>query len=229
MKVIAVTPIWNEKIDTIKSVIRDLDSYVDAVVMVDDGSTIPEARDYKSLKKSNRVFLLRHELNRGQGAALETGTRFACLLGADIIIHFDSDGQHRAEDLPKFLQILTNQEADIVFGSRFLHKKISEIIQEKEVPKSKMFFLLPIARVVNWMFTGLWLTDAHNGLRAFTRKSSDSLHLTQDMMAHATEYLQLVKKNRLRFKEVPVKFRYNHYGQGLRGGLVILKELILKI
>lgn len=217
MKTIAVVPAYNVDPKTLYSVTVGLKNFVDEIIIVDDGSDTPVSNQLSDVNYS----LLRHELNRGQGAALQTGTDFAVQNGANIILHFDADGQHRVEDIPDLIRPLEEGKADIVFGSRFLEKK-------SRLPLSKKLLILPLARIVNFIFSGLWLSDAHNGLRAFRADVSDRLCLGQDRMAHATEYLQLTKKNRLRYAEVGVNINYHRYGQNLAGGIKIIKELLTK-
>lgn len=224
MNIFAVVPVYNEETERLISVLKRLKNFVDEIVVVDDGST-----DYVSFKIFNfepqilnsgkKFYLLRHEINRGQGAALQTGTDLALKRGADIIIHFDSDGQHNAEDIPALIQPIKEGKVDFVFGSRFLGK-ISNM------PWSKKNILQPIARLINFIFTGLKLSDAHNGMRAFSFAVADKIYLNQDRMAHATEIMYLVKKNKIKYTEVPVKINYNQYGQGIGDGMRVVKELI---
>ena len=95
-----------------------------------------------------------------------------------------------------------------------------------KIPFTKRYLIIPVAKIINYIFTGLRLTDVHNGMRAFKSSVAGRLYLTQDRMAHASEYPYLVKKNNLTYLEVPVKIIYHQYGQGINGGLKILKELL---
>lgn len=217
MKIVAVLPVYNEQPHLVAEIAHALKSYVDEIVVVDDGSN--KQFDYSALA-GQHVYLLNHLLNRGQGAALQTGTDYALRLGADIIIHFDADGQHRIADIPALIEPIQNGRADFVFGSRFLG-------QSANLPLVKKYFILPIAKIINRLFTGLRLTDAHNGLRAFSRSAAQQIHLTQDRMAHATQYPYLVKKYKIKYTEVPVKIIYHEFGQGINGGIKILKELLI--
>jgi len=215
MKVSAVVPIYNENIQVLNSVLLKLQNFVDEIILVDDGSTLTAGQISKQLN----IIYLKHQINRGQGAALQTGTNYAVQHGAGIIVHFDGDGQHQPEDIPDLIKPLLSQQADFVFGSRFLGK-------DNNLPWSKRHILLPIAMAINYLLTGLKLTDVHNGLRAFRAHLAGQLYLSQDRMAHASEYPYLVKKHHIKFTEVPVKIIYHHYGQGIGGGFKILKELL---
>ncbi|NMB48493.1 glycosyltransferase family 2 protein [Candidatus Kuenenbacteria bacterium] len=216
MKITAVVPVYNENPEKLAGVLANLKNYVDDIVVVDDGSAIAISNFQFPI---SNLTLLRHEINRGQGAALQTGTDFAVQNGAEIIIHFDADGQHNPEDIPILVKPIEEGRADFVFGSRYLTKN-------NQIPWTKKNILHPIARLVNYLLTGLNLSDAHNGLRAFSARIADKVYLSQDRMAHATEYLQLVKKNKIRYTEVAVRVNYQNYGQGLKGGLKVVRELL---
>ena len=216
MKTIAVVPVYNENPDKLNSFLNELKSYVDDIVVVDDGSLAAISNFQFPI---SNLSLLRHELNRGQGAALQTGTDYAIKHGARIIVHIDGDGQHKPENIPSLINPIKENKADIVFGSKFLDKT-------NHIPWTKKHLIIPIARIINYIFTGLKLTDVHNGLRAFTASAADKLPITQNRMAHASEYPYLVKKNKLKYMEVPVKVVYENYGQGVSAGFKILKELI---
>ncbi len=216
MKIAVIIPVWNEDLKKLDLILAKLLKIVDMIVVVDDGST--NNFNLELLTSNSKIVFLRHKINRGQGAALQTGTDYAVQHGVDIIIHFDADGQHQVEDIPDLIKPLQQNKVDFVFGSRFLGKK-------SNLPWSKQYLILPLAKIINYLFTGLKLTDTHNGIRAFKTKVAQKLYLTQDKMAHASEYPYLVKKNKISFTEVPVKIIYHEYGQGISGGFKILKEL----
>jgi hypothetical protein len=91
--------------------------------------------------------------------------------------------------------------------------------------------LLQSARYLNYLFSGLLLTDAHNGLRAMTRAAASKLHIRENGMAHATEILSEIKKRKLRYEEVPVTIHYTAYsqkkGQTIWSGFRIFFDLLL--
>jgi glycosyltransferase involved in cell wall biosynthesis len=187
------------------------------IIVVDDGSKDCTAEAARQVGAS----VLKHIINRGQGAALVTGTEYALSQWAEIIVHFDADGQFEAKDIAVLVEPIKSGTVEVVLGSRFLN-------QTNKIPFSKKYFILPLARVVNFLFTGLWLSDAHNGLRAMSRRAAESIKITQDRMAHNSEIIAQVKKNNLKFLEAPVTVKYNRYGQGLSGGIKIIKDLILQ-
>lgn len=211
-----VVPAYNEE-KKIASTVQGLlkFSYTN-IVVINDGSedeTVKEAQKFGAT-------VLSHMLNRGQGASLQTGHEYAMNHGAEIIVDFDADGQFDPEDIASAINKLQNEKLDIVLGSRFL-------MDNSQIPFSKKYFLLPLARLVNRFFTGVKLTDAHNGFRVFARTGLEKIKITQDKMAHNTEIIAQIKKNNLRFAEIPVKVSYSRYGQGWRGGVKIIKDLVI--
>ena len=215
MRTFVVIPAFNEeeRIQATVTSVHDAGQY--DVVVVDDGST-----DATASRVPSYAALIRHSVNRGMGAALVTGTAFALAHGADCVVHFDADGQHRAEDIAGLLAPLRAGTVDIVLGSRYL--------RPDSVPKTKKYLIHKPAIVFQNLLTGVRLTDAHNGFRAMTRSAAEKISITQDRMAHNTEIIQEIRRNKLRYVEVPVRIVYREYGQGLKAGVQILRDLIVK-
>lgn len=216
MKIITVIPAYNEAAN-IGSVIAKLKSYVDEVIVVDDSS---HDNTYELARLAGAV-VVRHIINRGQGAALRTGTQLALDRGADIIIHFDADDQFQAEDIPEMLAPLRNGSADAVLGSRFLTKK-------SDLPKIKEYLVMPLARFINRLLFNIKLSDPQSGFRALSRASAEKLNIEHDGMAHCTEIIYKLFKNGDRVVEIPITVIYHEYGQKLSGGFKILKDIIIQ-
>jgi glycosyltransferase involved in cell wall biosynthesis len=161
-------------------------------------------------------------VNLGQGAALKTGIDFALAQGADVIVTFDTDGQHRDSDIPRLLNALVRNQADFALGSRFLSEPLN-------MPRMRRILLWG-ATLFTVATTGLRLTDTHNGLRAMTRRGAQALRLRQNRMAHASELLAEIARSRLRYVEVPVTIDYTTYSlaKGQRTGdfVMILLDLL---
>lgn len=193
------------------------------VVVVDDGS----ADETAEVARRHPVWLVRHPVNLGQGAALVTGIRFALKRGAEFIITFDADGQHDVEDIDSLLEPLLKREADIAFGSRFLGRTVG-------LPTSRRL-MLAAAVLLTRVLYGMPVTDAHNGLRAMSRKAAAALRITTNRMEHASEILERVREQHLRWTEVPVTIHYTEesLAKGQRTGAafhlfirLILEKLI---
>jgi glycosyltransferase involved in cell wall biosynthesis len=142
----------------------------------------------------------------GQGAALQTGIEFARLLpGVERFVTFDADGQHAVDDAVRLLEILDAGDLDIVLGSRFLGAGIG-------ASRSRRTLLKAAVRFSN-MTSGIRLTDAHNGLRAFNRHVADTIDITAPDMTHASEIIELIARNGYRYQEVAVTIHYTDYSQ----------------
>jgi len=219
-KIVVIIPAYNESGD-MAGVIRAVLSHgIFSVIVVDDGSTNQLAESLVRLP----IIYLKHRVNLGQGAALQTGMAFARKMDADLAVTFDADGQHDASDLPALIAPILEQEADVVFGSRFLEKKVSRMSFGRKM-------VLQMARVVNFIFSGLLLSDAHNGLRAFNKRALEKIEITENRMAHASEILFQVKQHNLSFIEVPVHIQYTPYshkkGQSGFDGLRVFIDIVL--
>ncbi len=191
------------------------------VVLIDDCSSDNMFEAVKDLP----IRYVRHSINLGQGAAIQTGIQYAYQQGAEYAVTFDADGQHNYEEIPKILEPVISGRADITMGSRFTKGGIAE-----SIPGIRKL-VIKIAVVVNGILTGLWLTDAHNGFRAMNRMALSKIKITQNRMAHATEFLSLIKKNKLRCEEVPVHIVYTEYslnkGQANLNAINIIIDIIL--
>ncbi|MBO0697748.1 MAG: glycosyltransferase family 2 protein [Zavarzinella sp.] len=166
------------------------------VVVVDDGSR----DDTAQVARSHGVWVLRHTINLGQGAALQTGLTFALRSGARYLVTFDGDGQHAAAEISQLLAPLRRGQADVALGSRFLGRAVDIPATRRLVLKGGVLF----TRLVS----GVKVTDAHNGFRAFTRDAATRVRITQNRMAHASELLDQIVEHRLRYVEVPVTIHY---------------------
>ena len=189
-----------------------------SIIVVDDGS---RDNTYKEAQKAGAV-VLKHVINRGQGAALRTGMDYSLKHGAGIIVHFDADGQHNPKEVREIIQPIIMGEADVALGSRFLGKK-------SNVPLIKRI-VLKIGVVFTFMFSGIWLTDTHNGFRAFSRRAAERVEIKQDKMEHASEIIDQIKLKHIRYKEVPVTIRYTRHsmekGQSPLNSIRIAARLI---
>ncbi|HLC89742.1 MAG TPA: glycosyltransferase family 2 protein, partial [Patescibacteria group bacterium] len=172
--------------------------------------------------------ILRHFINRGQGAALQTGIFCALKDGADVIVTFDADGQHNPEEIDRVVEPLLLSEVDVVLGSRFLKSEIRN--PKSEIPLSRII-ILKLASWFTRLYTGLAVTDTHNGFRAISAKAASLIEIKQDGMAHASEIIEQIKKHNLKFKEVPVAINYTKHslakGQKLSNSFKIIWDLII--
>jgi len=214
-----VIPLYNEAA-VVREVVASARAVFPNVVVVDDGST----DDSAERARQAGALVVRHPINLGQGAALQTGIEVALRLGADFVLTFDADGQHRTEDAVAMVERLRADEADVVFGSRFLDGRTR--------PGFFRRLMLRAAIAYSNVSTGVRLTDTHNGLRALNRKAAATLCIRQNRMAHASEIIEQVGRSGLRWVEQPVHILYTDYsrakGQSMLNAVNILTELIFR-
>lgn len=177
--------------------LRGLLPFARNVVVVDDGSR----DDTADIAGRFPVWVLKHPLNRGQGAALQTGLDFALAKGAKILVTFDADNQHDANDLPAVIAPVLAGTAEVALGSRFLGRVENLPTSRRIILKAGILFTRFVSRIA--------VTDTHNGFRAFSRSAAQRIRITQDRMAHASEILDEIRAQGLRYVEVPVTIRYS--------------------
>jgi glycosyltransferase involved in cell wall biosynthesis len=196
--VFIVVPAYNE-MPVIETVLGELCDRWPNVIVVDDGSSDGTHDVACRLAR----WTLRHPINRGQGAALQTGIDFALARGASCIVTFDGDGQHRVDDLDRLVGPIVERACDVVLGSRFAGTASG-------LPPSRRL-AIALGVVITRLSSGLRVTDTHNGLRAFSRRAAERIRITQDRMAHASELLDEIGRLGLPWLEVPVNIVYTDH------------------
>jgi len=214
-----VIPLFREEA-AIEAVLDELRGHFTHIVCVDDGS--PDASAARA--EAAGATVVRHGVNLGQGAALQTGIAYA-LRDPEMrsVVTFDADGQHCATDASAMVDQLERDGLDVVFGSRFLDDR-TELDRLRRM-------VLRLATLYTNTTTGMPLTDAHNGLRVLSRQAASTIRLRHDRMAHASEIVQQVGRSDLRWAEHPVEIRYTDYsrskGQSLLNSVNILVDTLL--
>jgi glycosyltransferase involved in cell wall biosynthesis len=213
-----VIPAFNEG-SVIGEVVASVRATYRHVVVVDDCS-----RDNTGVAAANSgAIVLRHAINLGAGAATQTGLRYALEHGAEYIVTFDADGQHRAEDIAVLIDRQRDTGADVVIGSRVLGTV-------KGMPPLRRL-VLRLAVVFTWVTSGIRVSDPHNGLRLLTRHAAEVVRIRQNRYAFCSEILDRVRALRLRLAEAPVTVLYTEYslrkGQRVSNAFDIIWDLIL--
>jgi glycosyltransferase involved in cell wall biosynthesis len=218
-----VVPLYNEAA-VIADVVREARAVFPNIVCVDDGSRDASA----DLAEQAGAAVVRHPVNLGPGAALQTGFEYA--LGDPTmryVVTYDADGQHQIRDVEVMLDRIREGDVRVVFGSRFLDERT-------EASAGKRLVLRAAVAYTN-ATTGTRLTDAHNGLRVLHRDVVEQLDITQNRMAHASEIVAQIGSMRfdgakVAYAEEPVHILYTDYskakGQSLWNAVNILAELI---
>jgi glycosyltransferase involved in cell wall biosynthesis len=218
-----VIPAYNEE-TVIQVVIKEIKNEgYDNIIVIDDGS---KDRTYEKAEEMNGTTVLRHKINRGKGAATKTGIEAAKLLGADIIVTMDGDGQHDPADIKKLINPIINKGFDTVLGTRLknpdgmpLYKRLHNYI----------------ANIVTWYLFGLLVTDSQSGFRAYSRKAAELINTRYDRYEYDSEVIREIYLYKLKFEEVPIKVRYTEYSkrkpekQNLFNGFKTLYKMFFKI
>lgn len=214
-----IIPVYNEA-KVIARVVRSVLNDFKYVVCVNDGSVDSSSDEITK----TAAYLVNHPINMGQGAALQTGIEFARQLPVDYFVTFDADGQHRISDVKVMVKEIEKGNQDIILGSRFIGSAIG-------ISKTKRL-ILKLATIFSNVVSGMRLTDTHNGLRVFNRKVAEEIQITLPDMAHASEILEIIKKNGYRYKEMPVTIDYTEYskmrGQSSINAINIVFDILLK-
>jgi dolichol-phosphate mannosyltransferase len=193
---IAAMPAYNEA-HAIAEVIKGCKKYVDKVVVVDDGST----DNTVDIAESLGAYVVRHEINKGYGAALKNCFETARQLDADAMVIIDSDGQHDPSEIPKLLEPLKDG-FDLVIGSRFVNGN------GKNVPIYRKFGM-KVLDIATYIAGGLNVTDSQSGYRAYGKRAIENINLNGTDMSAGSEILIQAKDHKLKFTEVEIHCRYD--------------------
>ncbi len=196
MKIFIIISLFNEK-KHISAVLRDVAKHKLPVVVIDDGSIDSSGSIVRGLKIKN-LTLLTHKINLGKGAAMKTGAEYAFGKGADAVIFMDSDGQHKASDLPRFIEVLKSGKYDIVLGSRNMGMGVPLV----------RFLGNKIASVVLKVLFGVYTSDPICGFRALTRLGYEKIKWESNGYGVETEMVAKIGKYKIKHKEVPVETIY---------------------
>lgn len=200
-KVILALPAYNEA-TVLPEVIQEIRAAgYHHMILVDDGSS----DETFEVAHAAGVTALRHRLNRGKGAATKTAIEAAKLLGAEIIVTLDSDGQHNPKDIPQLIEPILRGEADVVLGTR--------LINPHGMPRHKILANW-LGNAVTWCLYGLWVTDSQSGFRAYSRKAASLINTRSDRYDYESEVIREIRLHGLVFLEVPIEVRYTAYSMG---------------
>ncbi len=218
MTIFVVVPAYNEE-QTIGEVVRSLRPYADRVFVVDDGSS-----DRSGVIASEAgAYVITHVMNRGLGAALGTGIGEAFRRGADAVVTFDADGQHRAEDVPRMVAPIEDGTADVVIGCR---------TDDRSRMPVKRRFANWCGNALTYVLFGIWVKDSQSGLRAFSRHAGDRMELKCDRMEVSSEIVKEIRRNGFALAEIPIVPIYTEYslskGQGFIVGLKTAGKLLIR-
>jgi glycosyltransferase involved in cell wall biosynthesis len=206
-----IIPAHNEQ-KHISSVIRKIKKYSKNIIVVDDGS-----KDCTTeISKKEGVVVLQHIVNLGKGAALKTGAEYAIRKGAKRLIFIDADGQHKPEDIPRFLKALKGN--DIVFGSRSLDKNMPGVLK----------FGNRFINKINDILFGVDIQDTQSGYRALTAKAYRKIKWDSQGYSVESEMVANTGRKRLKYAEIKIHTIYSdkYKGTTVLDGVKIVLNMI---
>jgi len=219
--ILIILPAYNEA-EVIDNVISDIRLHgYQNICLVDDGSTDRT----RQLAQSLKVTVLSHPVNRGAGAAVQTGITYARNEGFQFAILIDSDGQHLPEDIENLCKKMEETDADIVIGNRFFNS-------ENSVPKKRIAYN-KIANIFTNIFCKNNYSDTQSGFRLLNRKAIELMNLRNRDFGFCSEMLISSEKLNLRIEETPIRVLYTEYsmnkGQNLREGVRTARSILWSV
>jgi len=201
MKLVVVIPAYNEE-KTIGKVLKNIPKKLRKIekvetIVIDDGSTDKT----KEIAKKFKAIVISNGKNLGLGKTFRKGINEALKRKADIIVTIDADGQFNAKDIPKLIEPILRNEADMVTASRFLKDS------ECNIPLIKKMGNKFFTKLIN-LLTKSNFTDTQCGFRAYSREAALNLNLFGNYTYTQEVFLDLLNKG-FRIKEIPVKVVYS--------------------
>ena len=170
-------------------------------VVVDDGSSDRTGE----ISRARGATVVRHEVNRGLGAAVRTGLRSAVEKGADLVAYLDADLEYYPEDIPRIVEPMLGGRADYVLGSRFRGESGVRGMKAYRWLGNHFFTALLV------LLTRRDITDGQTGMRAFSREAAANAEIVHDYNYAQVLTLDLVRKG-YRLAEVPIRYRLREHG-----------------
>lgn len=220
-KIYVVVPAYNEE-KTIYDVLNNLIKRNYNIVVVDDGSSDQTFEIVSDIHSNNKLYLYKHAINLGLGAALRTGFEAALKKGADIVVTFDADEQHNPDDIKEICKPILNGSAEVVIGCRDFN----------QMPLPQRVGNL-IMNALTRIFYRANVKDSQSGLRAFSRKAAEIININLRGYGVSSEIIREIKINNIKMQEVPIETIYTDYslskGTNTKEGLKILTKMLLDI
>ncbi|AJW71807.1 glycosyltransferase family 2 protein [Nitrosopumilus adriaticus] len=216
MKIIVGIPAFNEE-KNIGSIVAKLSQKYAKIIVCDDGSSDMTS----TIASSMGAHVVKHEKNMGYGSAIKTIFNEAKNSDCDILVTFDADGQHQISEIDSLIKPISENNADIVIGSRFLGKT-------KDLPRYRKIGIKTITGLTN-VVTGSKITDSQSGFRAYGKKALDEITPTESGMGISTEILIKASKKQLRITEVPIIISYtdnSHSQEPIRHGTSVVMSTL---
>ncbi|MBL6446519.1 DUF2062 domain-containing protein [Fulvivirga sp. 29W222] len=195
-KCCVVIPTYNNS-GTLSKVITDVLNYISDVIVVNDGATDNTLEIIKSF--GDQIQIIHHEINKGKGAALRKAFKYALSKGYEYAITVDSDGQHFAEDLPKFLREIGKEPDSLVIGARNM--------SQKNVP-GKSSFGNKFSNFWFYVDTGVKLTDTQSGYRLYPIKKMQGIRYITSRFEFEVEVIVKASWKGIKVRNIPIRVHY---------------------
>lgn len=224
MKLLIILPAYNEE-EKIGEVLSNLPRRIEGIseierLVVDDGSTDKTSEIAQKFKTT----VLKHVINRGLGGAIGTGFEYARNSNVDIVVTFDSDGQHRPQDIEPLIKPILEKKSDVVIGSRF--------IKLKQMPSDRILINI-LSNIATYILFGIYTSDSQSGLRAFNKNAIYKIEIKTQKMEVSSEIFKEIKRNNLKFTEIPIQAIYTGYsrrkGQKNTNAIPTFIKLLLRV
>jgi len=189
-------PAFNEE-KNIASIITQLKKKYKLIIVCDDGSSDLTA----AISEEMGAVVVKHKKNLGYGGAIRSLFLKAKELDCDILVTFDSDGQHKISDIENVIKPIQNKEANIVIGSRFLGNV------EGTLPTYRKLGIKAITNLVN-SNTGNKITDSQSGFRGYDKTTLEKIIPSDSGMGVSTEILIKANKHNFKIIEIPITILY---------------------
>jgi len=218
MKILIIVPAYNES-ENIVNVISSLKNQNNLwdVLIINDYS---KDNTSELAKSTNNAYVIDLLANLGIGGGVQTGFKFAKKYNYDICLQFDGDGQHIASEIPKLLNPIINNSADVVIGSRFCEKR----------DNFKSTFArrigIKIFEILNSILIGQKITDNTSGFRAYNKAAFHFLSEFYPSDYPEPEAVILLGKNGFRISEVFTKMQERQGGKSSIFGLKSIYYII---
>jgi len=217
-RILIIIPLYNEE-ENIEMVLNDLNNFKGNYdfLFINDNST---DNTLVKLQKLTDSPILQLSVNLGVGGAVQAGFKYADLNNYDFAVQFDGDGQHMASEIYYLLKPLTENNADISIGSRFLNPETG--YKGKKTRK----FGIKFFKYLNYLLTGIKITDSTSGFRAYNKAAISFLSGNYPSDYPEPEAIMLFHRKKFRVTEVPAEMRRRVRGKSSISGLLSFYYMI---